>query len=173
MNKSTKGAVAAAAAGVLLIGGAGTLAYWNAQGTIEGDSIDSGRLALINPGPQTWTLNGEPASGNVVLVPGDELVYTGSFEIDAAGDNLVATFGVGGGLESGGLAAFVETDVEAVVDGSAVIGVTAANDGDIVDVTASVDFPFGTTVDNASQGQTLDLSDVTVTLTQTDSSPEV
>ena len=34
MKKSTKGAVAAGAAAVLLMGGAGSLAYWTASGTI-------------------------------------------------------------------------------------------------------------------------------------------
>ena len=173
MNKSTKGAVAAAAAAILLVGGAGTLAYWNATGSVDGDDISSGKLALINPGAQTWTLNGDAADGTVVLVPGDELVYAGSYEIDAAGDNLVATLGIAGGTETGGLSAFVDTSVDAVVDGATVTDVTAADDGKRIDVRATVDFPFGTSVDNASQSQTLNLSDLTITLTQTDASPDV
>jgi alternate signal-mediated exported protein len=171
MNKSTKGAVAAAAAGILLVGGAGTLAYWNATGTVQGGAINSGRLALINPGPQSWELNGAPADGTVVLVPGDELVFSGSYEIDAAGDNLEASVGVTGGAESGGLAPFVDTTVDASIAGTPVTAITEANDGDTVDVRATIDFPFGTTADNASQDQTLDLSDITITLTQTDATP--
>jgi alternate signal-mediated exported protein len=171
MDKSTKGALAAAAAGLLLVGAAGSLAYWNATGSVNGGSIDSGKLALINPGPQTWTLNGNPASGSVVIVPGDELVFSGSFEIDAAGDNLQADVGVTGGGGSGTLASYVTTDVEAAISGTPVTQVTAANDGDTIDVQASIDFPFGSSADNASQSKTLDLSDIAITLTQTDATP--
>jgi alternate signal-mediated exported protein len=171
MEKSTKGALAAAAAGLLLTAAGGSLAYWNATGSVNGGNIDSGKLALINPGAQTWTLNGQPASGSVVVVPGDELVLTGSYEIDAAGDNLQATVGVSGGSGSGTLAPYVNTAVDAEIGGSPVSSITAANDGDVIDVVATIDFPFGSSADNASQSKTLDLSSIAVTLTQTDASP--
>jgi alternate signal-mediated exported protein len=171
MDKSTKGALAAVAAGLLLAGTAGSLAYWNATGSVDGGDIDSGKLALINPGALTWTLNGNPASGSVVLVPGDELVFSGSFEIDAAGDNLQADVGLSGGGGSGSLAPYVTTDVAATIAGSPVTQVTEANDGETIDVQATIDFPFGSSADNDSQSKTLDLSDIAVTLTQTDATP--
>ncbi len=40
MKKSTKGALAAAAAGSLLLGGAGSLAYWTDAESITGTSIN-------------------------------------------------------------------------------------------------------------------------------------
>ncbi len=46
MNRSTKGAIAAAAAAVLLLGGAGSLAYWSADGEVGGDTITSGSFTL-------------------------------------------------------------------------------------------------------------------------------
>lgn len=46
MKKSTKGAVAAAATAVLLLGGGTSLAYWTATGTAAGGSITAGTLTL-------------------------------------------------------------------------------------------------------------------------------
>jgi alternate signal-mediated exported protein len=171
MDKSVKGLVAAGAAGLLLLGGAGSLAYWNATGSVAGGTVNSGRLALVDPDGGAWVLNGAPASGTVTIVPGDELVYTGSYEVDAVGDNLQATLGVNGGQASGTLFDHVTTSVAATVGGQPVTTVTDANDGDRLAVAVDVDFPFGAGVDNASQGKTLDLSDITVTLTQTDATP--
>ena len=62
MKKSTKGAFAAAAAGSLLLGGAGSLAYWTDASTVDGKAITSGHLQL-NPITATcddsWQLDGE------------------------------------------------------------------------------------------------------------------
>lgn len=168
MNKSTKGALAIAAATSLLVGGAGTLAYWNATGTVEGDGINSGELALTNPGPQTWKLNGTTVDGSVVIVPGDHLTFAGSYEVAARGDDLLATLDLSSGTGTGGLGAFVTTDVDALIGGAAVTTVTDDNDGDTIEVRATVDFPFGSTVDNSSQNKTLQLDDMTITLTQAD-----
>lgn len=171
MHKSVKGAVAAGAAGLLLLGGAGSLAYWTATGTVSGGSVNAGRLALVNPTPGSWVLNGSPVTGTVAIVPGDKLDWTGSYEVDAVGDNLEATLGVTGGSGSGTLLPHVQTSVSATVGGQSVTTVTDANDGATLAVKVSVDFPFGTVADNDAQGKTLDLSDVTVTLTQTDATP--
>ena len=170
MEKSTKGALAATAAGLLLVGGAGSLAYWNATGSMNGGAVQSGKLALTNPGPQVWTINGKPMTGDAI-VPGDVLEFTGSFEIEAVGDDLQAMVGVSGADRTGGLAPFVLDNVDATIDGKTVTQVTSADDGKTIDVRATVDFPFGTAVDNASQDKKLDLSAVAITLTQTDATP--
>jgi alternate signal-mediated exported protein len=170
MQKTTKSAVAAAAAGLLLVGGAGSLAYWNATGSVNGGGIQSGKLALINPGPQTWTLNGKPMTGDSI-VPGDELVMTGSFEIEAVGEDLQAAVGVSGASATGGLGPFVQTFIQATIDGKVVTEVTSADDGKQLQVAATIDFPFGAAVDNTSQAKKLDVSDVAITLTQTDATP--
>ena len=75
MKKSTKGALAAAAAGSLLLGGAGSLAYWTDAETVGGGSIASGHLKLLPVG----TLRDVPADRRRVgihrdkIVPGDTL----------------------------------------------------------------------------------------------------
>lgn len=176
MKKSTKGAVAAGAAAVLLMGGAGTLAYWTADGQIAGGPVTSGHLKLEAADTGTWTLNGDPVSsiGTVRIVPGDELEFTGSYTIDAAGDNLQADVAVTGATESGTLAPFVNTGLEYTVNGNPATSITESNDGDILEAVVEVDFPFGTAADNASNvagGLVLNLADVAVTLTQTDATP--
>lgn len=173
MNKSTKGAVAAGAAAVLLLGGAGTLAYWNAEGDIAGGSIESGELKLTAADTGSWTLNSAPVAdiSAVLVVPGDELEYTGTWTIVATGDNLQADLTVTNPTSSGGLAPFVTVTPAFTVDAATVTSITDANDGDTLAATVDVDFPFGGAVDNASQAQTLDLTGVSVTLTQTDATP--
>lgn len=170
MNKSTKGAIAAGAAAVLLLGGAGSLAYWNAEGDIAGGTIAAGELKLTDPTPGAWTLNGDPVTNlsTVRVVPGDELEYTASWEIAATGDNLKAAVDVTGFSASGSLASAVTLTDTYLVGGSAPAGneITSADDGETLAATIGVDFPFGTSADNATQTLSLDLSDVKVALTQ-------
>lgn len=173
MKKSTKGAIAAGAAAVLLMGGAGSLAYWNATDTAGGGTINSGVLQLTEPTGGVWTLNTDPVAdiSSVVIVPGDELEYNAEWTIAASGDNLQADVTVTGLDASGGLEPFVDVTSAFEVDGVTASTITEENDGDTLAATVDVDFPFGDTVDNDSQALTLDLSEVTVTLTQTDATP--
>jgi alternate signal-mediated exported protein len=175
MNKTTRGALAGGAAALLLLGGAGTLAFWNATDTNDPGAIGSGRLALLAE-TGVWKLNGgvveDPTA--VLLVPGDEVTFDGTYVIDAGGDNLQATVSVTGAAEAGTLAGHVSTTSEFTLAGTALAGsevITELDDGDMLGVAIDVDFPFGTTVDNTSQGKTLDLSQIAVVLTQTDATP--
>jgi alternate signal-mediated exported protein len=170
-----KAVLATSTAAFLLIGGAGSLAYWQTSDTVGAGNVSSGRLALAGGDPGAWRLNGTPVADPtaVRVVPGDQLTWAGSFEIDAVGDNLQGTVGVTGGGSSGGLAAYVGTTaVDWTVDGATHDPtITAADDGKTLAVDVAVDFPFGSGVDNASQDKVIDLSDVTVTITQTDATP--
>ncbi|MBE7325786.1 alternate-type signal peptide domain-containing protein [Nocardioides sp. Y6] len=177
MNKSTKGAIAAGAAAVLLMGGAGTLAYWNAEGSIAGGAIEAGTLALdpVTDPAATWRLNGTTVTGNnlssVRIVPGDTLTYTGAWTIDATGDNLQADVSFSGLEADGSLAAKLTVNDTYTLEGDPLTAgaeITEANDGDVLGATVVVNFPFGTAVDNDSQGMTLNLAAGKVTLTQTD-----
>ncbi|OZE88478.1 hypothetical protein CH298_14355 [Rhodococcoides fascians] len=100
MNKATKGAVAAGAAAVLLLGGLGSYALWSDQETLGGGTITSGDLSLAPvaaPAPQ-WRDVSPDVAGNpkvidpatFLIVPGDIVEYTASFTIQASGDNLLA-----------------------------------------------------------------------------------
>lgn len=171
MRNSLKALIATSGGAFLLLGGAGSLAYWQSAGSVPAGDLQSGRLALTDAA-SSWTLNGvtvaDPTA--VRVVPGDELAWTGGFLITAQGDNLQAEIAMTGGQSGGTLAPYVTTDVSWDVAGEpASSPITSADDGKNVDVLINVDFPFS--AGNASQAKTLDVSDVSVTLTQVDATP--
>ena len=184
MKKSTKGAIAASAAGVLLLGGVGSLAYWTADGDADGGDITAGTLVLTDG---TCDTNWVYATGNAnagatvqLFVPGDVITKKCTFDLAATGDNLKAeldapasvTYAAGTPGTSLDLTANTTFDVEGtpIADGGFV---TSSNDGDTITATFEVTVPFGTdeaatTKINANdmQGITATLDELTVTLTQ-------
>lgn len=97
MNKATKGAIAAGAAGILLLGGAGTFALWEDTDSIDPASISTGVLTL-GLGTGSWydATAGSPGDiANIAtfnIVPGDTITYTTTATITAQGDNLDGEF---------------------------------------------------------------------------------
>ncbi|MGY4721621.1 alternate-type signal peptide domain-containing protein [Naumannella cuiyingiana] len=175
MKKSIKGAVAATAAAALLISAGGTLAYWNATADLGGGSITSGQLAL-EPGTAQWTLNGAPVAdvSTVRVVPGDELRFAGTYTIVAEGDNLKAAVEVVDATPSGDLLDAVDIVPNYRLGGSPIAAdstITEADNGAQLQADLAVDFPFGESADNSSQLKELNLSDISVTLTQVDATP--
>lgn len=180
MDKSTKGALAVGAAAVLLVGGTGTLAFWTADETTPGGTIDAGHLDLLvdatNTGCGDWTLDsGESAAGTWAdgdpLAPGDVLSKTCAFTIDAQGNHLRATVGVTDPDVSGTLAPGLDVDATGVtVDGVSATSFTEANDGDALGVTITVELTDPGTADNTYNDPDTDISAVldaiTVTATQ-------
>ncbi|GAA2015813.1 alternate-type signal peptide domain-containing protein [Microbacterium ulmi] len=104
MNKFVKGAIASAAGGALLLGGAGTFALWN--DTLPGQDagvITAGTLQFTDPQSVTgkwWDVSPDAREeeelviGNFVMVPGDVLEYRGNVELTATGNNLQAILSV-------------------------------------------------------------------------------
>ncbi|KQU56451.1 hypothetical protein ASG84_19950 [Rhodococcus sp. Leaf278] len=97
MNKATKGAVAAGAAAVLLLGGMGSLALWNDSETLGGGTITSGDLRLtLDEDSVNWqdvSYDVTPVDINIDtfrIVPGDTVAYTADFLVEAEGENLTA-----------------------------------------------------------------------------------
>lgn len=175
MNKTAKGALAAGTAAVLLMGGAGSLAYWQDGVTDGAGQVNAGAMTLVGD-PGVWELNGVAVANPqaVVAVPGDEFVYTGSYVVTATGDNLEADLDITDGLVTGDLAA-TATVTSSFTLGTKTLGaeneITSADNGKTLTVGITIDFPFGATADNTSQGQTLNLTDYVVTLKQADASP--
>lgn len=99
MNKVTKGTLAAAAAGALLLGGAGTYATWSDNETLNAGSVSTGVLDL-ELGTGSWAdQNEKPVSNSsFVMAPGDTLTYSTTATITAEGDNLSGTFDATSGL---------------------------------------------------------------------------
>lgn len=98
MNKATKGAIAAGAAGILLLGGAGTFALWEDTDAIDPAVISTGVLTLgVAAGewkdvtaPLTPVSIAEIADFDIV--PGDTVTYTAPVTVTTEGDNLDAEF---------------------------------------------------------------------------------
>lgn len=113
MKKTTKGALAAGAAAVLLAGGAGTYAAWTASSpTLGAGSITTGHLTVTEKADSTtgWTWQGGVKDGQAVgandtIAPGDKVAYSGTYVLGIKGTNLqakvdVTTPAAGTGLPS-------------------------------------------------------------------------
>jgi len=172
MNKFTKGALAAGAGIVLLLGGAGSLAYWNATADLTSGSISSGSLTAESDGDGAFTPELD------AIVPGDVVTYTETITVTGEGENLWVSLELTEGAISATTAADPEDEALAAalidsasftVDGAAYTAGDAINIGtgtsEIV-VSIDVTFPFGSSVDNATQSGTVDFDDFGLTVTQ-------
>lgn len=177
MNKSTKGALAAATAAVLLLGGATTLAYWTDTGSADGGTITTGTMSLSDGTCGSWAYEGGSEDGDPVtlMVPGDAVTKSCTFTIGATGDHLSATLSVPSELTYTTSKPATSLDLDAsatytVGDTAGQTTITSADGGETLTVAFVVTMPFGnnTTVNlNDTQELTATLDDLTVTLTQT------
>jgi alternate signal-mediated exported protein len=171
MNKTAKGAIAASAAAVLLLGGAGSLAYWSDSASVEGGTIDSGHLQLVtddaNTGCTDWTLDGgDPfVEGETQLVPGDVLTKTCAFTLDAEGAHMEGTVEASAANVTGELADALDVAVSGItLDGAEATTFTEANDGAALGVDVAVTFLPAS--DNSTMDLAAVLDSVTVTAEQ-------
>jgi alternate signal-mediated exported protein len=172
MKKATKGALAAAAAGSLLLGGAGSLAYWTDAKTVTGASVNGGSLSLGTLSC-SWTVShsgGTAASfdpGTGFLVPGDQATETCTGTIAAKGANLVADLSVADAGDSGTLGSPLTVTKAFKVGGATQTTITGADDGKALTATVVVDFPIGTGADNSTNGgKTVSVGNYVITATQ-------
>jgi alternate signal-mediated exported protein len=179
MNTLVKGSVAGAAGIALLMGGYGTFAVWTDSTGVAGGSITSGQLD-IEAGTQVWddlsTTAANDWDATSLLVPGDKVSMTQTFDITATGTNLAGTLEFSPGTFAAGdfgadltHSVAVQTTDGLTVDTtdknlwvfSSPLGVQSAA------VTAKVTYTFGSSADNATQNATATLSDGTFTISQT------
>ena len=165
MNKLVKGSVAAAAGIALLMGGAGSLAFWNDSVTVNAGTVSSGTLAITGSTGGAWS----PTIAKIV--PGDTVTYTKQLTVSATGDNLKATVTSNIGTITNNITGSTATStfvVKTAPGGVVVVpasGVYTLNGAYTIDVTITVTFPntvTGTTGQNAS----VNLSTLAVTVTQ-------
>ena len=178
MKKSTKGALAAAAAGSLLLGGAGSLAYWTDASTVGGNKITAGHLALSDANCGGWTLGDtaatafNPTTGRIV--PGEVLTRVCTFTVDAKGARMRAEFDVSApdfaAASDGNIVD--ELDVTATYDvtrgaatSSSVTMPAVIQNNDVITATIKVTFDYDATVQD-SQDLSATLNDITVTAKQ-------
>lgn len=189
MNKTAKGALAASAAAALLLGGAGTLAYWNDDAVVNGGSVNSGYLE-INPtvvSPNTtpcdasWKHTNGPKSGTTVvnIVPGDVITKNCTFVVRAKGDNLEAAPTVPATIAytaSSTVGAGAPTTLSLPVAATYTLGatpltgnITELDDTKVLTAKIQVSFPYDATHTanlNDTQNLLVSLQDLTVSLTQ-------
>lgn len=175
MQKSTKGALAVGAAGVLLLGGAGTLAYWTESADVAGGEFDSGNLEITGNtcGSANWLLDdGTTDATAALIVPGDTITKTCSFTITGEGDHFddVDIAIAGPNWEAGSDAALVSAlgTVTATYEGDSVGPIATGDDlpvGEVV--TAEIEMTFATTTTgDVAEDETATLDDIAITVTQ-------
>ena len=182
MNKFAKGSLAAGAGLVLLLGGAGTLAYWNDSAELTGGTINAGTLELTAT-EGTWTQGATPI-GDIAqwtMVPGDELTYTADLGLLAQGDNIQGTVVLDESFVSITPAAADQIDVSFNVPEGASLpaGVTYGDEtftftqpsGDTaveIPIEVTVSFPYDEDAEqNDSQGAVVELEKISFVATQT------
>jgi len=170
MKKSTKGALAAGAAASLLLGGAGSLAYWTSTGTVNGTAIRSGHLKLVSPSCSGWKLDDNNLLTNADrIVPGEVLTQVCTYTVDAVGTHIGASFDVTNPswVASNGLTGELNPVATYKVGTTTVAPSTPVSvvNGDVIEATVKVTFD-GAGATNASENLSATLNDITVTATQ-------
>jgi alternate signal-mediated exported protein len=176
MNKLVKGAIAGAAGIVLLMGGAGSLAYWNDSanaGPASGsNSITAGTLTITAVNSGAWTKGFYNASNTLVgstssvaslaavrVVPGNRLVYTQQFNVVGTGDDLYFTISNTAGAVSAASASAADVALAAQINAS---GTTAFSVGSVTGGTVTAATTPGTYKVSSNAGTA---STITVTWT--------
>ena len=173
MNKLTKSAIAGAAGIALLLGGAGSLAYWNSSATVGASAINAGTLAIAATGTTTTTYT---SGGGAVslIVPGDSVTVTQPVTVSATGDHLKAKLTIDELGLLGSLKTLITTPVSVTAfAGASPVGfslsnMTGSEAATITSVKVVVVFPssVGDTVGTEGQGGDLQLGTLKVVLTQ-------
>ena len=180
MKKSTKGAVAAGAAAVLLLGGLGSFALWQDEETVGGGTINSGELNFDPVVPATGTWTETSVTPNVVIgpdpagfpiVPGDVLEYSTAYVVKSAGTNLRATITADfTGVTGDPALTAALTPLVSVNGGTALPNGTAVElplTSPTQTITVVVTIPFNEqTAGLIAQNESVDLNDFTLTLDQ-------
>lgn len=162
MKKSTKGALAASAAGVLLLGGAGSLAYWTDNQPVDGGTIASGSLTLSAiTCDAAWK---EGALTVTTIVPGDTITKSCTGTLTLVGDHIGATVALDADSVTAVEAAFND---EVTISSTLTEPAAAITSAGAHDVTVSISAAFATTATNVSQSVTQTLNDLELTATQT------
>lgn len=142
-----KGTAAIAVGAALLLGGGGTLAWWNAADSAQAGTIAAGDLNVVKAAAGAWT----DRDGNAVnvatykVVPGDKLTYTQLLNVTLTGDKMAANIlATGTGAVNGFTPAnVIVSDTVLTAGGVAVANPLTAS----TQVTATITFEFksGTT----------------------------
>jgi alternate signal-mediated exported protein len=172
MDNPLKGAVALCAAGLLLLGGAGTYALSSVSVERQRAVIRSDQLHFSDTLPGEWadTTSGTPVAipdiDDFLVGPGDVLTYTLVSTVRARGDNLATTLKADPSSISDNPQLLNDVDVttDVSVAGRRTSAINGTDDGRSVDVVVTLAFARG----SSSSGELarLDLSKLRLTLQQ-------
>ncbi len=178
MKKATKGALAAAAAGSLLLGGAGSLAFWTGTQDVSGGSINSGKLTLsapnctTGPGVHDWqydTSNAVFTMGTSQVVPGDSISKVCDMTLVLDGSHIGATLALGNATITDDSGNTLDTELTKsatfTVDGAAYAPISAAGTY-AIRATVTVALP-STVTSTTTQNTAAVLEAMTLLATQT------
>ena len=188
MNKFVKSGIATAAGVALLMGGAGTLAYWNDTASIGGsDTITAGKLNIVGDTlTGTWTDGDDNAIANIAnyrIVPGDTVRYSTTMHVEVVGNTLQVQLSIAGGTVTGtggpagtSLADWINGDpsnISIVASGAGVSAVTpgvyaVTSAATAIEVEVTIHFPKDPNpgTENDTMTGSVNLSSVVVTLSQ-------
>jgi alternate signal-mediated exported protein len=170
-NSTAKGALAAGVAAALLLGGAGTLAFWNDTESITGTPISAGELKLGTPSCGSgWLLDGGTPFTTQLIVPGDVLTKICTIDLIATGEHVGADLGIGSAAFSStnALTSQLTPAATFLVNGVSSTHITEADDTGTAEITTTITVTFGgLAATNASQALSSALNAVSVTATQT------
>lgn len=102
MKKVAKGAVALGVGTVLLLGGAGTFAYWNHSVNAGAGTVTAGNLELTKVGAGVW----KDKAGNIIdistyrIVPGEDLFLEQKLDVKLEGNQVVAYLSISAGSDA-------------------------------------------------------------------------
>lgn len=174
MNRNAKGALAAGAAVVVLLGGAGSYALWSDSASNTPGNVTSGELKLTASGTAAWkdvSADGIVGGTTVnpitdLLVPKDTWEYTSTYTAVATGKNMNAQVtvnpGTGGTPPTG-----VTITPAASVDGTAPTGsVVTITPGTPHTVVVKVTVAFADVTGTTSQNAAVNVSNMSVSLNQ-------
>lgn len=178
-HRRGKAIVAVAAGTALMLGGAGTYAFWSTSEALQATAVSSGNLDL-SLGTSEWTLKGIVGSvrdvtdlADVRIVPGDVLTLTQVVDVTLEGDTLVADLAavVGSDFATGALGAHLDVDLSissyGAQTGTNTYRLTEANNGP---ATAVLTITFDPDVEQTTGANaSVDLDEIAFTLTQASS----
>ncbi|UFU01715.1 alternate-type signal peptide domain-containing protein [Ruania suaedae] len=169
MKNSTKGALAVGAAATLLLGGAGTLAYWTAEDEVDAGPIEAGSIALTAADCEGFVYTDETPAD--LIVPGDTVTNDCVATLVLEGDNIGATLTIDPlTLPPEGenaLADELTAEVELLDDTGAVISEVEGAGTYTLTAQVTVDYPYGDEPNNDGQDGIVDLDSLGLVAVQT------
>ena len=181
MRTSLKAALAGVAGAGLLLGGAGSLAFWNDTQTEDGGTVTAGTLNLLDRECTGWL--SDPANENstvalfesFLMVPGTKLTQTCTYGIKVEGV-LDAELSVNNDFNDDGSVLGQEITVKPVFTVEDGVGTVAGapdvngkwtfdegDTGKVLRAVITVELPFGAAVDNDSNSLVGDSTTATPT----------